>query len=154
MKNRVTKIDKGNFLNLYNYWEKQGFLLGELEVEDIGKYDYVGVINNVFGVWSLSYIEKTGTEIVGLLIDTPKTFPRLMRVWDDDDGLVHSRMVLLIDESGAYAAFSAFNNKHEFDSAMSFKVSRWKHAEEIIEPKKVTRAYLEDLLDGPFEIID
>ena len=106
------------------------------------KYDncnrYYGVINGIFDNWSIEEVRESNAIIIEL--PEEKTFPRMMRCWDDDEYLLRNIYVLFYDKQFNYPYVgireSDVERYKKGDDNIDF--TYYKHAKEIDEqPKEI-----------------
>lgn len=140
MKNQVIEVlDKEHGKKVIEYWKSRGVDTRSMDgccTRD-RKYDtrYYGVIDGVFGMYTIDYVWDDNAEIIEL----PKEenpFPRVMLV--SDDGEAWYKRVVFMQKCDR---FLAWDNAETVESAeCTYRVASWRYAKELPEKIELTKS--------------
>lgn len=144
MKNQVIEvlnIEHGK--KVIKYWKSRGFdtrhYTGQCTKENDADYHYYGVINGIFNIYSLEYVNEYNAEIITL--PEEKTFPRKMLVWDVDEGDAVERIVLWINPFGKCIRPIVCVDPYseiDYNKGEEYSTTQWRYAKELPEVKELT----------------
>lgn len=143
MKNQVIEVlNVEHGKKVIEYWKNRGVdtkdFTGNCTKEINAIYRYYGVINGIFNIYSLKYVNEHNAEIITL---PEKTFPRKMLVWDHDEGNAVERIVLWINPfgKGTYPIVCvAYCSEIDFNKGEAYYTTQRMHAKELPEVKELT----------------
>ena len=140
MKNQVIEvIDKEHGKRVIEYWKSKWVdtmgMCGSFTKEDGEPACYYGVINDLFGRFSIGFVRKYNAEIIELPKEE-KPFPRVMLVSDDGDAW-HKRVVF-VKKCDRYLAWDSVETIEESESICL--VLPWRYAKELPEKLELTKS--------------
>ena len=165
MKNQVIEVlDKEHGKKVIEYWKSKGVdtmgMCGSFTKEDRESSCYYGVINDMFGRFSIGFVREHNTEIIEL----PKeenSFPRVMLVSNkpikgNNDGI--KQLVISIVDGIAisvggtqYSLEQYYQDLKEEKANPIFRLYPWRYAKELPEKVELTKSEIAEKFGIPIE---
>ena len=131
----IEVLNKEHGKRVIEYWKEKGVntmgMCGSFNKEDSGTLCYYGVINDMFGCYTIEFARKHNAEIIELPKENP--LPRVMLV--SSGGNEWRKRVVFMKKNDRYLAWNKAETIEESESICG--QTAWRYAKEV-EPKQRT----------------
>lgn len=164
MKNQVIEaLDKAYGSRVIEYWQSKGVdtrgMCGLFTKKDGESARYYGVINDMFGCYSISFVRKHKAEIIELPIENSRPFPKLMIVsmFPFGNSAYNTQTRVVVAAGNGYAV--GVNNCESLDDYIKLQKENklsytlWKYYQEIPNKVIISKAEIAEKFGVPFDYI-
>ena len=164
MKNQVIEVlDKAYGSRVIEYWQSKGVdtrgMCGSFTKKDGESSRYYGVINDMFGCHSISFVRKHKAEIIELPIENSRPFPKPMQVsmfpFGNSAYNVQTRVVVAVGNGYAVGVNNceSLDDYIKFQKANALSYTLWTYHQEIPNKVIISKAEIAEKFGVPFDYI-